>query len=147
VRRSSVQAYFLPARAFPPAWLYAKGKTMDVNKLLQEIKSRPGFVDHVGMMMAHNGVVRAWSRKDHAQVSGMKLHSDRAKMQAICQEMEQREGIFAIAFDCADGELKPGDDALIFVVAGDIRENVKPVYAELLDRLKAEGCAKQEFFA
>lgn len=118
---------------------------MDVNKLLQEIKSRPGFVDHVGMMMAHNGVVRAWSRKDHAKVSGMILHSNREKMQAICHEMEQREGIFAIAFDCAEGLLKPGDDALIFVVAGDIRENVKPVYAELLDRLKAEGCAKQEF--
>ena len=43
-----------------------KGVSMDVNKVLQELKARPGFSDHVGMMLVHNGVVRGWSRKDHA---------------------------------------------------------------------------------
>jgi hypothetical protein len=33
---------------------------------------------------------------------------------------------------------------LELVVAGDIREHVKPVLAELLDRIKAEGVKKEE---
>lgn len=41
--------------------------------------------------------------------------------------------------------LKPGDDLLFLVVAGDIRENVKSVFAELLDRIKSEAVLKQEY--
>ena len=67
---------------------------MDVNKVLQELKARPGFTDHVGMMLVHNGVVRGWSRKDHAPVSSITVSHDQAKMDAICHEMEQRPGIF-----------------------------------------------------
>ncbi len=118
---------------------------MDINALVQEIKKRPGFAEHVGMMMVHNGVVRAWSRKDHEKVSAMRVVPDREKMEVICREMEQQPGIFAIEARAAEGTLLPGDDVLIFVVAGDIRENVKPVYAALLDRLKAESVTKQEF--
>ena len=43
------------------------------------------------------------------------------------------------------GELKPGDDVLFLVVAGDIREHVKATFSELLDRIKAEAVIKQEF--
>ena len=35
--------------------------------------------------------------------------------------------------------------ALLLVVAGDIRENVKATFAELLDRIKSEAVVKQEF--
>ena len=92
---------------------------MDVNKVLQELKARPGFTDHVG---SH----------------------DQAKMDAICHEMEQRPGIFAIVAQANGGELQPGDDLLLLVVAGDIRENVKATFAELLDRIKSEAVIKQE---
>ena len=108
---------------------------MDVNKVLQELKARPGFTDHVGMMLVHNGVVRGWSRKDHAPVSSVTVSHDQAKMDAICHEMEQRPGIFAIVAQANEGELQPGDDLLLLVVAGDIRENVKATFAELLDRM------------
>ena len=43
-----------------------------------------------------------------------------------------------------EGLLKPSDDVLFLVVAGDIRENVKATFAELLDRIKAEAVIKQE---
>ena len=102
---------------------------MDVNKVLQELKARPGFTDHVGMMLVHNGVVRGWSRKDHAPVSSITVSHDQAKMDAICHEMEQRPGIFAIVAQANGGELQPGDDLLLLVVAGDIRENVKATFA------------------
>ena len=43
--------------------------------------------------------------------------------------------------------MKPGDDVLFLIVAGDIRENVKAAFAELLDRKKAEAVFKQEVLA
>ena len=39
---------------------------------------------------------------------------------------------------------QPGDDLLFILVAGDVREHIKPVLAELLDRVKAEAVTKKE---
>ncbi|MBQ3058760.1 MAG: molybdenum cofactor biosynthesis protein MoaE [Desulfovibrio sp.] len=117
---------------------------MDITKTLQELKARPGFAENVGMTLVHNGVVRAWSRHDHSPVSAIDVYPDRERIEAICREMEQRPGIFAIMAEAAEGRLKPGDDLLFLVVAGDIRENVKTTFAELLDRIKAEAVVKQE---
>ena len=108
---------------------------MDTTKILADLKKRPGFTENVGMVLVHNGVVRGWARADH----------DRAKMDAICREMEQQPGIFCIHAEAVEGELKPGDDVLFLVVAGDIREHVKATFSELLDRIKAEAVIKQEF--
>lgn len=118
---------------------------MDINKTLKELKQEPGFTEHVGMMLVHNGVVRGWAREDHAPVARVRVTPDRNKMAAICREMEQRPGIFKILAEAAEGELLPGDDLLFLVVAGDIRENVKATFAELLDRIKSEAVVKQEF--
>ncbi len=120
---------------------------MDLNKAIKELKQREGFSDHVGMMLIHNGVVRSWSRKGHETVTAVRVQPDREKMHAICQEFEQREGIFAIVAHAEEGELKPGDDLLYLIVAGDIRENVKSTFADLLDRIKLEAVVKQELLA
>lgn len=118
---------------------------MDITSTLQELKKRPGFAENVGMMLVHNGVVRAWSRQGHEQVTSVNVSPDREKMQAICKEMEQQPGIFAILAEANEGVLLPGDDLLFLVVAGDIREHVKATFAELLDRIKKEAVVKQEF--
>ena len=94
---------------------------MDTTKILADLKKRPGFTENVGMVLVHNGVVRGWARADHAPVKSMKVSHDRAKMDAICREMEQQPGIFCI------------------------REHVKATFSELLDRIKAEAVIKQEF--
>ena len=91
---------------------------MDTTKILADLKKRPGFTENVGMVLVHNGV---------------------------CREMEQQPGIFCIHAEAVEGELKPGDDVLFLVVAGDIREHVKATFSELLDRIKAEAVIKQEF--
>lgn len=122
-----------------------KAVPMDITKTLQELKARSGFTEHVGMMLVHNGVVRGWSRKNHAPVSAVRVKPDRAKMAAVCREMEQRPGIFAILAEANEGLLKPGDDLLFLVVAGDLREHVKATFAELLDRIKSEAVVKQEY--
>ena len=49
-----------------PAHTHKENTLMDINKTLKELKQAPGFTEHVGMMLVHNGVVRGWARKDHA---------------------------------------------------------------------------------
>ena len=118
---------------------------MDINKTLQELKKEPGFAENVGMMLVHNGVVRGWARKDHATVTHVRVTPNWQRMKEICEEMQQRPGIFRVLADAVEGDLQPGDDVLFLVVAGDIREHVKATFAELLDRIKSEAMIKQEY--
>jgi len=117
---------------------------LDITKTLAELKQEPGFVDHVGMVLVHNGVVRGWSRSNHASVRSVRVRPDRERMQSICREIARRPGIFRVLAEANEGELQPGDDLLFLVVAGDLRENVKSAFADLLDRIKAEAVIKEE---
>ncbi len=119
---------------------------MDINKVLADLKKEPGFKDNVGMILAHNGIVRGWSRKDRAKVVGIEVTTDYEKMEAIRQEIENREGIFRVLAHANAGTMKPGDDLLFLVVAGDIRENVKMALSDFLERVKAEAVTKKEIF-
>ena len=120
---------------------------MDIAKTLQDLKKRPGFTDNVGMILIHNGVVRNWSRTDRSTVAALEVTPDLKKIDALRQEYLQRDGIFEIIIDALSGTFQPGDHLLYIIVAGDIRENIKPVLAELLDRIKAEAVTKKEIFA
>lgn len=117
---------------------------MDISKRIAQLKTEPGFAENVGMVLVHNGVVRAWSRKDRSKVGRVKIEVDQAKVEAIRTEIEARPGIFRAVVEARSGEYRPGDDLLFLIVAGDIRENVKPALSDLLDRIKAEAVTKQE---
>lgn len=117
---------------------------MDISKRIAELKQEPGFRENVGMVLVHNGVVRAWSRKDGSTVGRVKIDVDHTKVEAIRREIEGRDGIFRAVVEARSGEYVPGDDLLFLIVAGDIRENVKPALADLLDRIKAEAVTKKE---
>jgi molybdopterin synthase catalytic subunit len=121
-----------------------KENLMDITQTINELKNRPEFTDNVGMILIHNGVVRNWSRKDKTIVKALEVTPDYAKIDALRKEFLQHEGIFDIVIEAKEGTLQPGDDLLHIVVAGDIRENVKPVLAGLLERIKAEAVAKRE---
>ena len=119
---------------------------MDISKKIAEMKKDPHFADNVGMILIHNGIVRGWSRGDHSSVCKMKVTSDLEKIEQIRQDIEVMEGIYKVAFEARSGVMQPGDDVLFLIVAGDIRENVKPALALMLDRVKAEAVTKEEFF-
>jgi molybdopterin synthase catalytic subunit len=118
---------------------------MDISKTIAQLKQEPGFAENVGMVLVHNGVVRGWSRKDGAAVAGIEVRPDRERIEELRAEYERRPGIYRVLIEACEGRLRPGDDLLFIIVAGDIRENVKPVLAELLDRVKSEAVAKTEF--
>ena len=117
---------------------------MDISKKIAELKTIPGFRENVGMILVHNGVVRAWSRKDRSKVQRIKIEVDQAKVETIRAEFEARPGIFSVVAEAKSGEYVPGDDLLFLIVAGDIRENVKPALSDLLDRIMSEAVSKQE---
>ena len=108
--------------------------------------TKPGVTDNVGMILIHNGVVRNWSRKDRSTVTALEVTPDLKKIEALRQEYLQHEGIFDIIIKAYSGTFQPGDVLLYIIVAGDIRENIKPVLAELLDRIKSEAVNKKEIF-
>lgn len=120
---------------------------MDISQAIQKLKERPGFNDNVGMILIHNGVVRNWSRKDHQEVCALEVTPDLNKIEAIRQEYMKAEGIYEIIVEAKSGKFQPGDDLLFIIVAGDVREHIKPVLADLLDRIKSEAITKKEIFA
>jgi len=69
---------------------------------------------------------------------------DYSRIEELRKEFEQHPGIYKIAVEAFGGTLKPGDALLNLVVAGDIREHVKPVLSTLLDKIKAEAVVKEE---
>ena len=111
------------------------------------MKKQPGFQDNVGMILIHNGTVRGWSRNDKKTVVALEVTPDLDKIEAIRQEFLTRDGIYDIVAEAKTGRFQPGDDLLFLIVAGDIRENIKPVLAELLDRVKSEAITKKEIMA
>ena len=104
---------------------------MDISQKTSLLKKKDGFVDNVGMILIHNGVVRNWSRKDGAGVTALEVSPDQDKIEKIRQEFLKKQGIFDIQIEAFSGTFQPGDDLLHIIVAGALRENVKPVLAEL----------------
>lgn len=119
---------------------------MDISKTIAEMKQDPAFAQNVGMVLIHNGTVRGWSRGDHSPVSRVEVIADQAKIEQIRGEIEKLTGIYKVVVEARSGVLELGDDLLFLIVAGNIRENVKPAFALLLDRIKAEAISKKEIF-
>ena len=118
---------------------------MDIQHIINQIKQRPDF-DKVGMILAHNGVVRGTSR-DGRKVSGLKVSVDHEKLEQILEKERQTPGILDIIIEIAeDKHLVVGDDVMALVVAGDIRDTVIPVLERTLNAVKATVTSKTEFF-
>ncbi len=117
---------------------------MDISKTIAELKKRPDFTDNVGMILIHNGTVRNWSRKDHRRVTALETTVDEDLVEQLRLEYKKKPGIYEILIETRSGRFQPGDDLLFILVAGDLREHIKPVLSELLDRVKAEAISKRE---
>jgi molybdopterin synthase catalytic subunit len=119
---------------------------MNVNALIDSIKARPDY-GKVGMILAHNGVVRESSR-DGRRVSGLEIKINREKLDEIITRQKQRPGIFDIRIELAEEgkKLSVGDDVMCLVVAGDIRENVIETLTETLNAVKSSVTSKTEYF-
>lgn len=118
---------------------------MNSNDFIKTIKKHPEY-DKVGMILCHNGVVRGTSR-DGRRVSGLKIKVDHAKLASVIKENKEKPGIIEILVEIAeDVDLSVGDDVMILVVAGDIRDNVIRVLHETLNAIKTTVTHKTQVF-
>lgn len=118
---------------------------MDIKKMMEAIKQHPDF-DKVGMVLCHNGVVRATSR-ERRKVKGLRVSVDHQKLSQIISEQKQRSGIIDVRVEIAeDQDLAVGEDVMLLLVAGDIRENVIAVLTDTLNAIKSTVTGKTEFY-
>ena len=119
---------------------------MNADKLISKIKMHPAY-DQVGMILCHNGVVRGTSR-DGRKVTGLRVAVDRERLARLLAEQRAGAGIVDVQVEiAADIDLSIGDDVMMLVVAGDIRENVIDTLTETLNAIKTSVTAKTEYFA
>ncbi len=118
---------------------------MNAIDLMNRVKTHPDF-HRAGMVLCHNGVVRATSR-DGRRVSGLRVQVDDDRLAAILIKARQQPGIVDVQVEiAADCDLVVGDDVMLLVVAGDVRENVIATLEETLNAIKTTVTSKTEFF-
>ena len=72
---------------------------------------------------------------------------DQTRLEQVLVEQRKRPGIVDIRVAIVeDRDLVVGDDVMVLVVAGDIRENVIAVLSDTLNLIKATVTEKTEYF-
>jgi molybdopterin synthase catalytic subunit len=118
---------------------------MDATHMIDTIKNHPAY-HRAGMILCHNGVVRDTSR-DGRKVSGLTISVDQEKLRRVVETNKKKPGIVEILVEIAENKkLAVGDDVMLLVVAGDIRENVIAVLSDTLNASKTTVTQKTEFF-
>lgn len=114
-----------------------------IERWIEEIKrsSDPG---KLGMILIHNGIVRATS-KDGKDVRGMHLSYNKEKLNSLITDFEKRKGIVRIKAWINEGTLNVGDDIMYVLVAGILRIDVLPTFEELISRIKRDVVSEVEF--
>jgi len=118
---------------------------MEIMNLIDRIKQHPDY-HRAGMILCHNGVVRETSREGR-KVSGLRLRVDHERLKQVIDTHKTRPGIIEILVEIAeDRDLSVGDDVMLLVVAGDIRENVISALTDTLNAVKSSVTEKTQFF-
>jgi molybdopterin synthase catalytic subunit len=113
-----------------------------IDTWIQEIK-KSADPRELGMILIHNGVVRATSREGKP-VRKMNLSYSQEKLEILLEEFHGRKGILDIRVWINQGELAIGDDIMLLAVAGGFRNDIMPVFQELLSRIKNDIVQEEE---
>ncbi len=116
-----------------------------LTELIDRVKSHPRIAD-AGMILCHNGFVRASDRSGRRRVTGLTVETDTRVVEEIRDWALGRPGIIAVEIHAFEGDFSIGDDLLYVVVAGDIRENVFSAMREIIERMKSQGVRKTETY-
>lgn len=115
---------------------------MDLSEMIKRIKAHPEY-HQAGMILCHNGVVRATSR-DGRPVTELNVEVDRNRLAEMIADMKKRQGIVEILAEVREGKLMVGEDVMMVVVAGDFRENVFSVLMDTVNAIKRDVTRKTE---
>ncbi|MEN6508239.1 MAG: molybdenum cofactor biosynthesis protein MoaE [Smithella sp.] len=105
-----------------------------IEQWIKEIKEECA-PDMLGMILVHNGIVRATSKQGEP-VGAMNLSYDRPALDQAVRRFKGMEGIVDIRVWINEGTLKIGDVIMNVCVAGRFRKDVLPVFQELITLIK-----------
>lgn len=110
-----------------------------LNSLLAKIR-RTREIDKAGAIGTFTGIVRATEKETHTEFLEFEGYGDVAlqKMNEICRELKQKEGIIDVLMYHKTGIILKGEDIVYIVVAAAHREQLFPVLREAIERLKAQ---------
>jgi molybdopterin synthase catalytic subunit len=120
-----------------------EASVFDINERIERIKAQPD-ADGIGMILAHQGIVRGASRAGEP-VHGMHLEVDRRRLDQALAEALDWPGVVAVDGWVNEGDLEVGDDIMKVVVAGDFREHVFGALQRLVGIIKSEVVTESEF--
>ena len=113
-----------------------------IQEWIEEIKTKSPK-DQLGMILVHNGIVRATS-KDGKPVQGMYLSYDEKLLANLVKRFKETDGIVDIKVWLNQGKLSIGDDIMCVLVAGRFRTDVLPVFQELIREIKSNVVNEKE---
>ena len=99
-----------------------------------------GDIDKAGAIGTFTGIVRAVSENTRTEFLEFEMYSEvaRQKMDEICKQLKQKDGIIDVLMHHRTGVIRKGEDIVHIVVAAGHREQMFPVLREAIERLKAE---------
>ncbi|VVB91224.1 putative molybdopterin synthase [uncultured archaeon] len=110
-----------------------------IGSLIKRIRQSEG-IEKAGAIGTFTGIVRAVSGETRTEFLEFEEYAEVAKqkMDQICSELKQKEGITEVLIHHKTGIIRSGEDIVYIVVAAAHREQLFPVLREAIERLKAE---------
>ncbi len=110
-----------------------------LESLVKKIR-RSGDTEKAGAIGTFTGIVRAVSESARTEFLEFETYSEvaRQKMDEICAQLKQKDGIIDVLMHHRTGIIRKGEDIVHIIVAAGHREQMFPVLRETIERLKAE---------
>ena len=106
---------------------------------MKEIKTKAkakANADNLGMILVHNGVVRATSANGD-KISKIRIDYNDRELEDLMREVENSKSVEKVWVWINRGMLSVGDDVMYVIVAGNKREELFPIFIDFLNRIKA----------
>lgn len=110
-----------------------------LGSLIKRVR-QSGDIEKAGAIGTFTGIVRAVTGETRTEFLEFEEHAGIAKqkMDRICSELKQKEGIIDVLMHHRTGIIRQGENIVYIVVAAAHREQLFPVLREAIERLKAE---------
>lgn len=110
-----------------------------LDSLLHKLR-RSKDIEKAGAIGTFTGIVRAVTGEVRTEFLEFEGYNEvaRHKMNEICTELKEKEGIIEVLMYHRTGIIKAGEDIVYIVVAASHREHLFPVLREAIERLKVE---------
>ncbi|MCS7113366.1 MAG: molybdenum cofactor biosynthesis protein MoaE [Nitrososphaerota archaeon] len=118
--------------------LHRKGE-VTLEAILSELYRRED-AHKVGAIAVFIGIVRGISSRGEVEKLEIEAYEEMAedRLERICKELEERDGIVAVEIHHFTGEFKVGEVLVYVIVAGSHRKEVFETLVEAVERYKRE---------